>query len=88
MHLSTPTLRDVFSDKSSLVLRALFREPKRQWTIRQLTKEGVSLGLASTVLRTLEGDGFFGPSYIWSTKLCRVAFPGETFIHLDHSLPL
>lgn len=58
MRLSAPHLHNVFSDKSSLVIRALLREPKRRWQAVDLRQEGVSFGQATIVLDTLEEAGF------------------------------
>lgn len=49
---------NIFSDRSSLVLRALLREPEKKWTLSALVKEGVSLGLASDVLSKAETQGY------------------------------
>jgi hypothetical protein len=51
-------VKNIFSDRSSLVLRALLREPERKWTLSDLVKEGSSLGLASDVLRKAEARGY------------------------------
>jgi len=51
-------VKNIFSDRSSLVLRALLREPERKWTLPDLAKEGVSLGLASDVLSKAETRGY------------------------------
>ncbi len=51
-------VKNIFSDRSSLVLRALLREPAKKWTLPDLAKEGVSLGLASDVLSKAEAQGY------------------------------
>ncbi len=51
-------VKNIFSDRSSLVMRALLREPERQWTLPELAKEGASLGLASDVLSKAEARGY------------------------------
>ena len=51
-------VKNIFSDRSSLVLRALLREPDKKWTLPDLGKEGVSLGLASDVLSKAEAQGY------------------------------
>lgn len=56
--ITSPGLRNIFGDRSSLILRSLLREPFRHWTTRQLSEEGASLGLVSLVLRDLENLGF------------------------------
>ena len=58
MLLTSPRIQSVFGDKSSLIVRALLREPDRRWTSRQLVGEGASLGLVSAVLHDLENSGF------------------------------
>lgn len=52
------TIQNIFSDRSSLVLRALLREPEKRWTVPDFAKEGVSFGLASEVLGKAESLGF------------------------------
>ncbi|OGW84083.1 MAG: hypothetical protein A2987_05430 [Omnitrophica bacterium RIFCSPLOWO2_01_FULL_45_10] len=51
-------VKNIFSDRSSLVLRALLREPEKKWTVPDLEKEGVSIGLASDVLSKAEAQGY------------------------------
>jgi len=51
-------VKNIFSDRSSLVLRALLREPEKKWTLPDLAKEGVSQGLASDVLSKAEAQGY------------------------------
>jgi hypothetical protein len=51
-------LQNIFSDKASLVLRALLREPDRQWTVPDLAALGVSFGMASIVLNEAERAGY------------------------------
>ena len=51
-------VKNIFSDRSSLVLRALLREPEKKWTLSELSKEGVSFGLASDVLSKAEARGY------------------------------
>lgn len=51
-------IQNIFSDRSSLVLRALLREPEKRWTVPDFAKEGVSFGLASEVLGKAESLGF------------------------------
>ena len=51
-------VKNIFSDRSSLILRALLREPEKKWTLPDLAKEGVSLGLASDVLSKAESQGY------------------------------
>ncbi len=51
-------VKNIFSDRSSLVLRALLREPEKKWTLPDLVREGVSLGLASDVLSKAEAQGY------------------------------
>ncbi len=58
MALKRRVVQNIFSDRASLVLRALLREPKRSWKILELSKEGVSFGLASMVLNRAEKLGY------------------------------
>lgn len=52
------TLQNIFSDRSSIVLRALLREPEKKWTTDDFRKEGVSFGLVSEVLNKAESAGY------------------------------
>lgn len=65
-------IKNIFGDRSSLVLRALLREPDKKWTLLDLVKEGVSLGLASDVLSKAEAQGYVE----------RVAKGPESYSHL------
>jgi hypothetical protein len=51
-------LQNIFSDKASLILRALLKEPERQWTVPDLAALGVSFGMASIVLNQAERLGY------------------------------
>ncbi|MBI1884249.1 MAG: hypothetical protein HYS08_08615 [Chlamydiae bacterium] len=51
-------LQNVFSDTSSLVLRSLLSDSAKKWTLVELAKRGVSLGLVSEVLRRAEKLGY------------------------------
>ena len=51
-------VKNIFSNRSSLILRALLREPERKWILPDLEKEGVSIGLASDVLSKAEAQGY------------------------------
>ena len=51
-------LKNIFSDRSSLVLRALLREPGRQWKLKELAAEGITPILAGYVLERAEAYGF------------------------------
>lgn len=51
-------VKNIFSDRSSLVSRALLREPEKKWTLPELEKEDVSIGLASDVLSKAEAQGY------------------------------
>ena len=49
-----PTTIDIFSAKSSRIVRAMLSEPKRRWQVSELAKHvGVSAGLASKVKQGL-----------------------------------
>lgn len=52
------SLLNIYSDASSLVLRALLREPERKWKAKELVREGASLGLVSEVLSKAEALGY------------------------------
>ena len=58
MFLKRRLLQNIFSDRSSLVLRALLRELGREWKVSDLANEGVSFGLVSIVLNRAESLGY------------------------------
>lgn len=50
-----------FSKRASLVLRALFQQPKTSWGVRELSAEtGLSVGHTSDIARTLVDRGYAG----------------------------
>lgn len=51
-------IQNIFSDRASLVLRALLRQPQKRWVIPDLCREGLSAGLASGVLNRAEVLGY------------------------------
>ncbi len=51
-------VQNVFSDRSSLVLRKILEEPERKWTTLDFVALGVSKGLASIVLARAEALGY------------------------------
>jgi len=52
------SIQNVFSDRASLILRAMLNNPRQKWTVPSFTKEGVSLGLASLVVNKAESLGY------------------------------
>ncbi len=53
-YTSTRPLRNLFSPKSTRVLRVLLRNPKKEWYVKDMAEEaGVSLGQASNVKKHL-----------------------------------
>jgi hypothetical protein len=58
MFLARRPLQNIFSDKSSLVLRAMLQSPGHTWKIPELSKIGISFGMASIVLNLAESLGY------------------------------
>lgn len=56
--MTSRTVQNIFSNRASLVLRALLREPQKPWVIPALCQEGLSSGLASGVLNRAEALGY------------------------------
>ncbi|MBI3323556.1 MAG: hypothetical protein HYZ95_03725 [Candidatus Omnitrophica bacterium] len=52
--MKTRAIQNIFSDRASLVLRALLRQPQEKWVTPSLCREGLSAGLASGVLNRAE----------------------------------
>ena len=51
--------KNIFADKSTLILRKMLREPDRKWVVRDFNgPEGVSLRLAQQVLEVLAQKGY------------------------------
>lgn len=51
--------RDPFSDKASLILREMLKDPKRQWGIRELAERiGVDPGYVSRIAKSLTESGY------------------------------
>ena len=54
---STPPLKNIFAPTSSRITRVMLIDPKRSWTISDLSKEaGVSLGQTYNVLEAMSGE--------------------------------
>lgn len=51
-------VQNIFSDRSSLVLRKILEEPEQKWTTLDFVPLGVSKGLASEVLARAESLGY------------------------------
>ncbi len=51
-------VQNIFSDRSSLVLRKILEEPEKKWTTLDFVPLGVSTGLASEVLARAEALGY------------------------------
>jgi hypothetical protein len=58
MILARRQLQNIFSDKSSIVLRTLLATPGHSWKIPELSQKGVSFGLVSLVLNLAESLGY------------------------------
>jgi len=53
------SLKNIFADKSTLILRQMLREPDRRWVIRDFNgPQGVSLRLAQQVLEVMGQKGY------------------------------
>ena len=52
-------MKNVFSDKATLVARKMLKDPKREWVVRDFTGScGVSLGMAQNVLEAMAKKGY------------------------------
>lgn len=52
-------MKPIFSDKATLILREMLRNPKREWVVRDFEKElGVGRGWAAKVLALLREKGY------------------------------
>ena len=75
MRFSQRPLNNIFSDKSSIVLRALLREPSREWKISDLMSHGVSEGQVSNVLDLLERHRWLFRSRTWRNHYVQLVNP-------------
>ena len=75
MRFSQRPLSNIFSDKSSLVLRALLREPSREWKIADLMTQGVSEGQVSNVLDLLERHRWLFRNRTWRNHYVQLVNP-------------
>ncbi len=51
-------VQNIFSDRSSLILRKILEDPEKKWTTLDFVPLGVSKGLASIVLARAEAQGY------------------------------
>lgn len=52
-------MKNVFADKATLILRNMFKQPRRKWVVRDFTGRGkLSLGMAQEVLEAMEKKGY------------------------------
>jgi len=56
--MTSQIVQNIFSDRSSLILRRMLGEPDRKWTTLDFAAGGVSKGLASEVLARAESLGY------------------------------
>lgn len=56
--MTSQLVQNIFSDRSSLILRGMLGEPDRKWTTLDFAGAGVSKGLASEVLARAESLGY------------------------------
>ncbi|MHB8840476.1 MAG: type IV toxin-antitoxin system AbiEi family antitoxin [Candidatus Aquicultor sp.] len=55
--------RDPFADKASLVLRAMFEQPQKQWGIHELAnKLGITAGFVSKIINSINQRGYASKS--------------------------
>lgn len=52
-------MKNIFSDKATIIPRKMLQDPKREWVVRDFTgSEGVSLGMAQNVLEAMARKGY------------------------------
>ena len=52
-------MKNVFSDKATIIPRKMLQDPKREWVVRDFTSSsGVSLGMAQYVLEAMAKKGY------------------------------
>lgn len=75
MRLKTRRLANIFSDKASIILRALLRDPLRDWTIADLIKEGVSETQVINVLDLLSDKEWITRHRQWRNHFINLTKP-------------
>ena len=71
-------MRSIFSDKSSIILRAMLSQPRRKWVARDFEKEfHVGKSRAASVLSILRKNGFVGGKASGSTAHSILLNPKE-----------
>jgi hypothetical protein len=52
-------MKNIFSDKATIIPRKMLQHPQREWVVRDFTApEGVSLGMAQSVLEAMARKGY------------------------------
>lgn len=52
-------MKNIFSDKATIIPRKMLQHPQREWVVRDFTgPEGVSLGMAQSVLEAMAKKGY------------------------------
>ena len=52
-------IKNIFTDKASLVLKEMLKDPERRWVVRDFTGPGgVSLGMSQEILKAMEKKGY------------------------------
>ena len=52
-------IKNIFTDKASLVLKKMLKDPERRWVVRDFTGPGgVSLGMSQEILKAMEKKGY------------------------------
>lgn len=52
-------MKNIFSDKATIIPRKMLQHPQREWVVRDFTApEGVSLGMAQSVLEAMAKKGY------------------------------
>lgn len=75
MRLQSRPLLNLFSDKASLILRALLRDPDRKWRISDFAKQGLSAGQIVNVMNLLSERGFVYRNQSWRDKYVQLTQP-------------
>ncbi len=52
-------IKNIFTDKASLVLKKMLKDPERRWVVRDFSSPGgVSLGMSQEILKATEKKGY------------------------------
>ena len=69
--------RNIFSDKATIIPRKMLQNPQREWVVRDfIGPEGVSLGMAQSVLEAMARKGYR------AAQILSYYYPGSDIVNV------